>query len=200
MISAHARRVKFEHIDTLADLISKGVDNGLTMPGTNMRITSESTCAEFLEGLKASTAAMRNPYDGSPAVTFSTDYERFQKRNKIRITCYKLYRMTASNGGGCKMSEAGIRVTYIKYNCGESCNSPRCTYPGSDCGNGPVINGWTYGAQTEKYCGEVEARFQKHDNGTVELHSDGEAMIDVKYGRAVCLPFSIEHIPKEADY
>ena len=139
-LSARQKGNIIEHIDTAVDLISKGVDSGLTMPGTNMRITSESTCAEFLEGLKASTATMRNPYDGSPAVTFSTDYERFQKRGKIRITCYKLHRMTASNGGSCKMSEAGIRVTYFKYNCGGSCNSPRCIYPGSECGNGPVIN------------------------------------------------------------
>ena len=84
-----------EHIDTAVDLISKGVDSGLTMAGTNMRITSESTCAEFLVGLKASMANMRNPYEESPAVTFSTDYERFQKRGKIRITRYKLHRMTA---------------------------------------------------------------------------------------------------------
>ena len=189
-----------EHIDTTVDLISKGVDSGLTLPGTNMRITSESTCAEFLEGLKASTAAMRNPYDGSPAITFSTDYERFQKRGKVRITCYKLHKMTASNGGSCKMSEAGILVTHFKYNCGGSCNSPLCTYPGSDCGNGPVINGWTYGAQTEKYYGKVEARFVKSDNGTVRRYSNGDAMIDVKYGRAVCPGFSIERIPKEADY
>ena len=189
-----------EHVAAAVDLISSGADSGLTVPGTNTRITSESTCAEFLEGLKASTAAMRNPYDGSPAVTFSTDYERYHKRGKIRITCYKLHRLTAANGGSCKMSEAGIRVTYFKYNCGGLCNSPRCIYPGSDCGNGPVINNWTYGAQTEKYYGKVEARFLKSDNGTVKLHSDGGPKIDMNYGRAVCPPSSTERIPKEADY
>ena len=98
------------------------------------------------------------------------------------------------------MSEAGIRVTYFKYNCGGSCNSPRCIYPGSECGNGPVNNNWTYGAQTEKYYGKVEARFVKSDNGKVRRYSNGDAMIDVKYGRAVCPGFSIERIPKEADY
>ena len=61
--SAHQKDYSNEHIETAIGLISKGVDSGLTMPGTNMRITSEPTCAEFLEGLKASTAAMRNPYD-----------------------------------------------------------------------------------------------------------------------------------------
>ena len=51
MISARQKGNIIEHIDTAVDLISKGADRGLTMPGTNMRITSESTCAEFLEGL-----------------------------------------------------------------------------------------------------------------------------------------------------
>ena len=51
-LSARQKRNNIiEHIDTAVDLISKGVHSGLTMPGTNMRITSESTCAEFLEGL-----------------------------------------------------------------------------------------------------------------------------------------------------
>ena len=50
-LSARQKGNIIEHIDTAVDLISKGVDSGLTMPGTNMRITSESTCAEFLEGL-----------------------------------------------------------------------------------------------------------------------------------------------------
>ena len=40
----------------------------------------------------------------------------------------------------------------------------------------------------------------KSDNGTVRRYSNGDAMIDVKYGRAVCPGFSIERIPKEADY
>ena len=52
-LSASQKGNIFEHIDTAVDLISKGVDSGLTMPGTNMRITSESTCAEFLEGFEA---------------------------------------------------------------------------------------------------------------------------------------------------
>ena len=50
-LSAHQKGNIIEHIDTAVDLISKGVHSGLTMPGTNMRITSELTCAEFLEGL-----------------------------------------------------------------------------------------------------------------------------------------------------
>ena len=64
----------------------------------------------------------------------------------------------------------------------------------------PVINKWTYGAQTEKYYGKVEARFVKSDNGTVRRYSNGDAMIDVKYERAICPGFSIERIPKEADH
>ena len=50
-LSARQKGNIIEHIETAVDLISKGIDSGLTMSGINMRITSESTCAEFLEGL-----------------------------------------------------------------------------------------------------------------------------------------------------
>ena len=36
-LSARQKGNIFKHIDTAVDLISKGVDSGLTVPGTNMR-------------------------------------------------------------------------------------------------------------------------------------------------------------------
>ena len=46
-LSAHQNGNIIEHIYTAVDLVSKGVDSGMTMPVTNMRINSESKCADF---------------------------------------------------------------------------------------------------------------------------------------------------------
>ena len=199
-LSGYQQRDLIDHIDVSMDMIQSGAGSGLVSPSTGARITNDTTCAEFLDSLKATVAHLRNPYDGSPAVTFSTDYDIRQKRGKIRITCYRMHKHTAGNGGTCRMRNAGIRVTHFKYNCGGKCGSPTCTYPGSDCGDGPLIDGWKHGAQTDKYYGTVEARFLRHDNGTVKLFPWGDPMVDVAYGQSVCPGYSVYNLPKEANY
>lgn len=199
-LNAHQQQNLVDQIDVAVDLIRSGANSGLVKAGSNERITNSSTCTEFLESLKAKVSHLRNPFDGSPAVTFSTDYDVNHKRGKIRITCYKLHRHTPANGGSCSMREAGIRVTHFLYNCGGKCHSPTCRFPGSECGNGPVIDHWTYGAQTDKFYGSVEAKFQKADNGSIRLNALGDPLVDIRYGKSVCPGFDVDRIPKEPDY
>ena len=189
-----------EKIDVAVDLITSGANSGLVVPGTNTRITKDSTCEEFLESLKATTSHILNPFDGSPAITFSTAYDIHHKRGKIRITCYRMYNDAAANGDSCRMRNAGIRITQFKFNCGGKCNASTCTFPDSECGDGPVVSGWTHGAQTDTYYGTVEARFKTHDNGSVKLHPWGDPMVDSDYAESVCPGYSTYSRPKEAKY
>ncbi|MEC8203591.1 MAG: hypothetical protein VX075_08895 [Pseudomonadota bacterium] len=110
-LSDHQKDDLVDQIDVAVDMIHSGATSGIVKAGTSEKITNDSTCAEFLEGLKETTAHLRNPFDGSPAVTFSTDYAVKHKRGKFRITCYRLRYYSPSNGGTCKMRNAGIRVT-----------------------------------------------------------------------------------------
>ena len=199
-LSQHQEQGLIDHIDVAVDMIQSGANSGLVAPSTGERMTSERTCAEFLDSLKVIVGHLRNPYDGSPAVTFSTAYDIHHKRGKIRITCYRMHKDTAANGGSCRMRNAGIRVTHFKYNCGGKCNAATCTFPGSDCGDGPVVDGWTYGAQTDRFYGTVEARFLTHDNGSVRLHPWGDPMVDAAYAKSVCPGYGVYSIPKETDY
>jgi len=199
-LSTHQRQDLEDQIDVAVDMIQSGANSGLVAPSTGDRITSESTCAEFLESLKVTTAHLRNPFDGSPAVTFSTDYDIHHKRGKIRITCYRLHKHTTANGGTCKLGNAGIKVTHFKYNCGGKCNAATCTYPGSECGDGPVVDNWTHGAQTDTYYGTVEARFLRADNGSILTYPWGDPKVDIAYGQSVCPGYSVYTAPKEPDY
>lgn len=199
-LSKHQQDDLTDRIDVAVDLIQSGAKTNLVEPVSGDQITNESTCADSLESLKETTAHLRNPFDGSPAVTFSTGYDIYQKRGKIRITCYRMHNDTAANGGACKLRNAGIRVTHLKYNCGGKCGAPTCTFPGSDCGDGPVVGGWTHGAQTDTFYGTVEARFLTHDNGSVKLHPWGDPMVDTAYANSACPGYSTYSRPKEADY
>ena len=199
-LNGHQKDDLDEQIDVAVDLIHSGANSGLVDPGSGESITNESTCAEFLDSLKARTSHLRNPFDGSPAITFSTAYDIHQKRGKIRITCYRMHNDTAANGGACKLRNAGIRVTHFKYNCGGKCGASTCTFPDSDCGDGPVVGGWTHGAQTDTFYGTVEARFLTHDNGSVKLHPWGDPMVDAAYANSACPGYGVYSIPKETDY
>ena len=199
-LSGHQRDDLDEQIDVAVTLIHSGANSGLVDPGSGGAVTNESTCSEFLDSLKARTAHLRNPFDGSPAVTFSTAYDIHQKRGKIRITCYRMHNDTAANGGSCSLRNAGIRITHFKYNCGGKCGASTCTFPDSDCGDGPVVDGWTHGAQIDKFYGTVEARFLTHDNGTVKLHPWGDPMVDTAYANSACPGYGTYSRPKEADY
>ena len=199
-LSDHQKDDLVDQIDVAVDMIHSGATSGIVKAGTSEKITNDSTCAEFLEGLKETTAHLRNPFDGSPAVTFSTDYAVKHKRGKFRITCYRLRYYSPSNGGTCKMRNAGIRVTQFLYDCGGKCGAANCIYPSEDCGDGPVIDGWNYGAQTDTYFGESEIRLLTYDNGSVRYHTDGDPMVDLAYGQAQFPGFSTDSIPKEPDY
>ena len=169
-------------------------------PVSGTRITPESACGEFLDVLQESLPDVRNPYDGSPAITFSTDYDVRQKRGKIRIVCYKLERYFPANGDTCLMKDAGIRITYFKYNCGGRCGAFTCTYPGSECGDRPVIDCWQSGAQEEKFFGSVEKRFVTQLDGTILKTPFGDPLVDVAYGKSVCPGFTLYQRPREPDY
>lgn len=199
-LTGHQRNDLDEKIDVAIDLIHSGATSGLVDPGSGERLTNDSTCIEFLDSLKATTSHLRNPFDGSPAITFSTAYDIQHKRGKIRITCYRMHNHTAANGGACKLRNAGIRVTHFKYNCGGKCNSPTCTFPGSDCGDGPVVDGWTHGAQIDKFYGTVETRFMWADNGSVLRYPSGDPMVDTTYANSVCPGYNVYSRPKEPDY
>jgi len=199
-LSQHQRQDLVDHIDVAVEMIQSGASSGLVAPSTGERMTRERTCAEFLDSLKATVGHLRNPYDGSPAVTFSTDYDIHHKRGKIRITCYRMHNHTAANGATCRMRDAGIRVTHFRYNCGGKCNAATCTFPGSDCGDGPVVDGWTHGAQTDRFYGTVEARFLWADNGSVLRYPSGDPMVDTAYATSVCPGYNVYSLPKEPDY
>ena len=141
-----------EQISTSVDLVVRGANAGLRSQTTGYPITELSTCDDFMAALKVQLQDLRNPYDGSPALTFSSGYDWEHKRGKVRITCFKLNGAGPYNGGSCKMNKAGIRVTYFHHHCGGACTDPKCQYPGSDCG-GVTEPGWVHGVQTDMFLG-----------------------------------------------
>ena len=189
-----------ERVETVTELVTRGVESGLVGPVSGTRITPESTCGEFLDVLQESLPDVRNPFDGLPAITFSTDYDVRQKRGKIRIVCYKLAHYFPANGESCKMKDGGIKVTYFKYHCGGKCGHYNCIYPSGECGDGPVIGSWAHGAQKEKFFGKVENRYVRALDGTIIKTPFGDPMVDVAYAKSVCPGFKHATRPKEADY
>ena len=125
-----------ERVETVTELVTRGVESGLVGPVSGTRITPESTCGEFLDMLQESLPDVRNPFDGLPAITFSTDYDVRQKRGKIRIVCYRLAHYFPANGESCKMKDSGIKVTYFKYHCGGKCGHYNCIYSGGEAATG----------------------------------------------------------------
>ena len=61
-----------EQVDTQVDLVIRGANAGLRSQVTGYPITEMSTCGEFLDALKIQLQDLKNPYDGSPAITFSS--------------------------------------------------------------------------------------------------------------------------------
>jgi hypothetical protein len=188
-----------ELVTTDFDLILNGVDTGLRVPGTNQPVTSMSTCRDFLDAMRERLPTYRNPFDGSPAVTFWSGYSNQQKQGKVRITCYRFHGGDIDNGGSCRMRDAGIRMTYYRISCGGVCGAPHCQYKGADCG-GATGGGWVHGGQVEKYIGTVESRFFTLPNGQRARHPNGDLMIDPVYARSVCPGYNYGRTPKEPDY
>ena len=175
-----------EQVATNFDLVIRGANAGLRSQVTGYPITELSTCGEFMDALKVQLQDLKNPYDGSPAITFSSNYSWEQKRGKI-------------NGRECKMKDAGIRVTHYKYDCGGRCGDPACIYPSNDCG-GHTGGGWVFGGQIEKFYGTVEHRYVTFPDGTIARLPNGDPWVDWSYATSVCPGYSYTTIPKEPDY
>jgi len=188
-----------DRVERDLNLILNGADSGLLKPGTNESITTESTCREFLDALRPRLGQYRNPFDGSPAVTFWSGYSYEQAQGKLRITCYRFYGADIDNGGSCKMNETGIRLTYFRIPCGGVCGAPHCTYSGADCG-GAKGPGWVHHGQVEKFIGTAEHKYVTLPNGRRARHPNGDLKIDPIYSRRVCPGYNYGRIPKEADY
>ena len=188
-----------ERVTTDFDLILNGVDAGLRVPGTGQPVTSMSTCRDFLEAMRDRLATYRNPFDGSPAVTFSSGYSWEQKQGKLRITCYRFHGADIDNGGTCRMRDAGIRMTYYRLDCGGVCGAPHCRYQGADCG-GATGGGWVHGGQVERFLGTVESRFLMLPDGRRARFPNGDLMVDPVYSRSVCPGYGYGRIPKEPNY
>ena len=83
------------------ELTLNGVDTGLRVPGADQPITSESTCRDFVTAIKERLKPYKNPFDRSPAVTYSSYSNLHHKEGKVRVTCYKLFHHGTVNGADC---------------------------------------------------------------------------------------------------
>lgn len=198
-LSAIQKMTIEDRVTTDFDLILRGVDVGLHLPGTSQPITSMSTCRDFLSAMRERLATYRNPFDGSPAVTFWSGYSNEQKQGKVRITCHRFHGGNIDNGGTCRMRDAGIRMTHYRLPCGGVCGSPACIYRGADCG-GATGGGWVHGGQAEKYLGEVEHRYVMLPNGRRARFPNGDLKVDPGYANRVCPGYHYGRIPREPDY
>ena len=178
-----------DRIKTDFELTLNGVDSGLRLPGTNQPITAMSTCRDFLAAMKVRLAPYKNPFDQSPAVTYSSSAPTRQKEGKVRVTCYKLFHHGTINGADCPLREAAIRITKFKVPCGAQCNNPACTYYGASCrGHDPKV--WYAGMQEEIFVGKLLKAYQV----------DGKTL-DTNAAVAACgANFKAENVPLEADY
>ena len=100
---------------------------------TGEAITGELTCDEYVRSLAQNYSQLRNPYDGSPMIILWDGWRTFQKRGKVRITCYKVHKGTTASGSHCPSSKSGIRVDTFFTDCGAACNSVQCTISKKDC-------------------------------------------------------------------
>ena len=188
-----------EQVDSSVGLVSRGADAGLRSTVTGYPITDMSTCGEFLDALKIQLQNLSNPYDGSPAVTFYSGYSWQQKRGKIRITCYRMHDTSPSNGRQCKMKDAGIRVTYYRYDCGGRCGDPLCQFPAADCGDHtPGV--WVTAGQQDIFYGKVDRVNVLHDNGTVKEAPWGGPLADFAWAEAQCPGYTMSSVARETDY
>lgn len=96
-------------------------------------ITGEITCDEYVRSLAKKYSHLRNPYDGSPMITLWDGWRTFQKRGKVRITCYKVHKGTTVSGSHCPLSKSGIRVDTYYTDCGGACNTSQCTIRNKNC-------------------------------------------------------------------
>ena len=117
------------------DLMLRGGTSSTPSVDTGEAITGEITCDEYVRSLAQKYSHLRNLYDGSPMITLWHGWRVFQKRGKVRITCYKVHKGTTVSGSHCPLSKSGIRVDTYFTDCGAACNSDQCTIANKDCSN-----------------------------------------------------------------
>ena len=115
------------------DHILQGGTSSTPSVDTGEAITGEITCDEYVRSLAQKYSQLRNPYDGSPMITLWDGWRTFQKRGKVRITCYKVHKGTTVSGSHCPLSKSGIRVDTYFTDYGAACNSDQCTVSNKDC-------------------------------------------------------------------
>ena len=122
--------VKFEvdHILRGGTAATQSVDDGEA-------ITGEATCDKYVRSLAKKYRHLKNPYDGSPMITLWDGWRTFQKRGKVRITCFKVHKGTTVSGSHCPLSKSGIRVDTYFTDCGGACESSHCAIRNKDCGS-----------------------------------------------------------------
>ena len=192
-----ALATQFEEVATLVEdqisFLNKGVTSALIVPGTNTPIDLESTCAEFLYALKQQFWHLRDPIDGSPLMTLSTEDRSRQKAGKIRITCYKVLFGTYDNGARCKMRDAAIRVDTYHADCGGACGRSNCIYPNAKClldkSAGHSNPTWFRAHESNKIYGKLQGL---ETGGGVGWRSGA---MDCGLGQ-----LGVRRIPKEPDY
>lgn len=118
--------IEVDHILRGGTSSTPSVDSGEAMTG-------EITCDEYVRSLAYKYSHLRNPYDGSPMITLWPGWRTFQKRGKVRITCYKVHAGTTVSGSHCPLSKSGIRVDTYYTDCGGACNTTHCTINNKDC-------------------------------------------------------------------
>ena len=188
-----------EQIKTDFDLILKGVDTGLRVPGTGMPVTAQSSCTDFVRALDVRLRNARNPFDQTRTLTLSGDQGQYHKQGKVRLTCFRLWGAGASNGGACPMHEAGIRVTSFRVSCSWRCGTSHCTYPGADC-RGHFTSGWSPTGQADLLLGKVEAKYLQMPGGGY-VQGPWGPLTGLDYGKQKCGPgYRQESYPKEPDY
>ena len=157
---------------------------------TEEAITGENTCDECVSSLAQNYSQLRNPYDGSPMIILWDGWRTFQKRGKVRVTCYKVHKGTTAIGSHCPLSKSGIRVDSYFTDCGATCYSDQCTISNKDC-------------STLKK--KAATAFEKHETNKLfgaVLPAKGANTLDWNGIKRKCgdvLDWQVTH-PKEPDY
>ena len=115
------------------DHILRGGTSATPSADDGEAITGEATCDEYVRSLAKKYSHLRNPYDGSPLITLWDGWRTFQKRGKVRISCYKVHQGTTVSGSHCPLSKSGIRVDTYYADCGGACETSHCTIRNKDC-------------------------------------------------------------------
>ena len=143
-----------DRIKTDFELTLNGVDTGLRVPGADQPITSESTCRDFVTAIKERLKPYKNPFDRSPAVTYSSYSNLHHKERQGAGHLLQAVPPWHRERRRLPLREAAIRITKFKVPCGSKCVHPNCIYSGASCrGHDPKV--WYAGMQEEIFVGKL---------------------------------------------